>query len=54
MSIIKEGILKYLYKNAEGRIKSEAIRLIKRKFKLTEEKATQYYEEWRKEYMSRR
>ena len=51
MSIIKEGIFKYLYKNAEGKTKTEGIRLIKRKFKLPEEKATLFYNEWRKEYM---
>lgn len=51
MSIIKEGIFKYLYKNAEGKVKSEAIRIIKKKFRLTEEKATMFYDEWRKEYM---
>ena len=54
MSIIKEGIFEYLYKNAEGKTKAEGIRLIKRKFKLPEEKATLFYNEWRKEYMSRR
>ena len=51
MSIIKEGIFEYLYKNAEGITKAAGIRLIKRKFKLSEEKAILFYDEWRKEYM---
>ena len=44
MSIIKEGIFEYLYKNAEGKTKAECIRLIKRKFKLSEEKAILFYD----------
>lgn len=51
MSVIKEGIFIYLDKKATGILKAAAIKDIKKKFKLTEEKATQYYEEWRKNFM---
>ena len=51
MSVIKEGIFIYLDKKATVISKAAAIKDIKKKFKLTEEKAILFYDEWRKEYM---
>lgn len=51
MSVIKEGIFIYLNQKATGMLKSAAIKEIKKKFKLTDEKATQFYNEWRNDYM---
>lgn len=54
MSMVKEAIFIYLDKNATYKIKSEMLKTMKLKFKLSDEKTLQYYDEWRSHYIKQR
>ena len=53
MTIIKECMFLFLDKKAVGITKQNAIKLFSRKFKITPERATIYYDEWRYSWVRR-
>ena len=54
MSIIKEAIFIFLDKNSINMTKSNSIAKLIKKFKLSEDKATKYYNEWRNNFIMKR
>lgn len=48
---MKKKIFKYLDKNASGITRKEAVRILKKDFKINEIKALKYYDEWRAEFV---